>query len=340
MRRTSYRFIFSVVLAAGSVGLVVAAAQADTLLVAVKSDFKLALVDPATNKVIAKVPTDQGPHEIAVTPDHRFAYVSNYGVYEVFPPGNQTHDKTGDTVTVVDLVHHTVKKTLNFGTHTGPHGMAFSHDGKLLWMTAETPPMLLEIDTVSGKILRSWETHQERTHLIVVMPDEKKIYLTNTISGTLTVLNRETGAQKVIATGPRSEGIAMSPDGREVWVADRGDSVIRVISTATDEIVASFPSGGKSPLRMRFTPDGSQVWISDVDSKQVSVFDAPKRSLLTTISVDGGPQGMVFSADGNRAYFAVSNANQVTIMDVPGRKVIGTINVGTEPDGMAWAPAP
>jgi YVTN family beta-propeller protein len=326
-----------VALAASCAGLAGVAIRADTLLVAVKSDFKLALVDPATNKVIAKVPTDQGPHEIAVTPDQRYAYVSNYGVYEVFPPGNQTHDKTGNTVTVVDLAHHTVKKTLHFGTHTGPHSMAFSHDGKLLWMTAETPPMLLEIDVATGKILRSWETHQERTHLIVVMPDEKKIYLTNTISGTLTVLNRETGGQKVIATGPRSEGICMSPDGREVWVADRGDSVIRVISTASDEIVDSFPSGGKSPLRMRFTPDGKEVWISNVDGKQVSVFDAASRKLLTTIGVDGGPQGMVFSADGKRGYFAVSNANQVTIMDVPGRKVLGTIDVGTEPDGMAWA---
>ena len=112
--------------------------------------------------------------------------------------------------------------------------------------------------------------------------------------------------------------------------------MIRVISTASDEIVNSFASGGKSPLRMRFTPDGREVWISNVDSKQVSVFKAASRKLLTTISVDGGPQGMVFSADGKRGYFAVSNANQVTIMDVPGRKVLGTIDVGTEPDGMAW----
>lgn len=340
MRKNFSRFVFIAALAVGCAGLAAIAAQADTLLVAVKSDFKLALVDPATNKVIAKVPTDQGPHEIAVTPDHRLAYVSNYGVYEVFLTGNQTHDKTGNTVTIVDLAQHTVKKTLNFGTHTGPHGMAFSHDGKLLWMTAETPPVLLEIDTATGKILRSWETHQQRTHLIVVTPDEKRIYLTNTISGTLTVLNRETGKQKVIVTGPSSEGIAESPDGLEVWVADRGESLIRVISTASDEIVASFPSGGMSPLRMRFTPDGSQVWISNIDSKQVTVFDVHARKLLATINVDGGPQGMVFSADGKRAYFALSNANLVAVMDVPGRKVIGTINVGTEPDGMAWAATP
>ena len=340
MRRTFYRYFLTAALASVSVGAAVLATQADTLLVAVKSEFKLALVDPTTNKVIVKLPTDQGPHEIAITPDKRWAFISNYGVYEVFPPGDQTHTKTGNTITVVDLQNRSVKRTLNFGTHTGPHGMAFSHDGKLLWMTAETPPVLLEIDTASGKILRSWETHQERTHLIVVTPDEKKIYITNTISGTLTVLNRETGAQKVISTGPRSEGIAMSPDGREVWVADRGDSVIRVISTASDEIVDSFPSGGMSPLRMRFTPDGREVWISNVDSKQVSVFDAHKRSLLGIVSVDGGPQGMVFSADGKRAYFAVSNANQVTIIDVPARKVLGTIAVGTEPDGMAWAPTP
>jgi YVTN family beta-propeller protein len=312
-------------------------ARADTLVVVCKSEFQLALVDPATEKVLVKLPTGLGPHEVAVSPDGRTAYVSNFGRYGVYPPGDTEHDKAGHTITVIDLVDRKVKATFDLGTHTGPHGMTVSHDGKIVWLTTETPQAVLELDSATGKIQHVWNTTQERSHMIVTTPNEAKFYVTNTVSGTVSVIDRSSGEVKVLATGPGTEGIAISPDGKEVWAASRIDAKISIISTATDTIAASFPSGGKSPKRMDFTPDGSQVWVTNSGSSQTSVFDARARELIESLTTSKDPSGVSISPDGRRAYITNSNANVLTFIDVASRTILGTMPIGTDPDGVAWS---
>lgn len=312
-------------------------AWADTVLVLCKSDFQLALVDPATQNVLAKLPTGRGPHEVAVSPDGRTAYVSNFGRYSVYVPGDTEHDKPGNTITVVDLVDRKVKATFDLGTHTGPHGMIVSHDGKLVWATTETPQAVLQLDSATGKILHVWNTNQVRSHMIVTTPNETKFYVTNTVSGSVSVIDKATGEVKIVATGPGTEGIAISPDGKEVWAASRADAKISIISTVTDAIVASFPSGGKSPKRMEFTPDGSQVWVTNSGSSQTSVFDAHARELIESLTTSKDPSGVSISPDGRRAYITNSNANVLTFVDVASRKILSTVPIGTDPDGVAWS---
>ncbi len=312
-------------------------AWADTLVVVCKSDFRLVLLDPATGNVLAKLPTGLGPHEVAVSPDGRTAYVSNFGRYSVYPAGDTEHDKAGNTITVVDLLDRKVKATFDLGTHTGPHGMIVSHDGKLMWVTTETPQAVLELDAASGKILHVWNTTQERSHMIVTTPDEKKFYVTNTVSGSVSVIDKTTGEVKVIATGPGTEGIAISPDGKEVWAASRIDAKISIISTASDAIVTAFPSGGKGPKRMDFTPDGAQVWVTNSASNETTVFDAHARKLLAALPMSKAPSGVYFSGDGHRAYITNANANELSFVDVASRKILNTMPIGTDPDGVAWS---
>jgi YVTN family beta-propeller protein len=312
-------------------------AWADTVVVVCKSDFQLALVDPATEKVLVKLPTGRGPHEVAVSPDGRTAYVSNFGRYSVYPAGDTAHDKAGDTITVVDLVDRKVKTTFDLGTHTGPHGMVASHDGKILWVTSEAPQSVLELDSATGTVLHAWNTNQVRSHMIVATPDEKKFYVTNTVSGSVSVIDRATGEVKIVPTGPGTEGIAISPDGKEVWAASRIDAKISVISTATDAIVASFPSGGKGPKRMEFTPDGAQVWVTNSSSDQTTVFDARNRELLASLTLSKAPSGVSISRDGRNAYVTNASANELTFIDVASRKILGAMPIGTDPDGVAWS---
>jgi YVTN family beta-propeller protein len=312
-------------------------ARADTVVVVCKSDFQLALVDPATEKVLVKLPTGLGPHEVAVSPDGRTAYVSNFGRYSVYPAGDTAHDKAGNTITVIDLVDRKVKTTFDLGTHTGPHGMTVSHDGKLVWATTETPQAVLELDSASGKILHVWNTTQERSHMIVATPNETKFYVTNTVSGSVSVIDRSTGEAKVISTGPGTEGIAISPDGKEVWAASRLDDKIEIISTATDKIVATFLSGGKGPKRMDFTPDGTQVWVTNPGSNQTTVFDARARELIATLVLSKSPSGVYISSDGRRAYITNAVANELTSIDVATRKILSAMPIGTDPDGVAWS---
>jgi YVTN family beta-propeller protein len=334
MKKTFFEYSLMAFLAACAF---VPRAWADTVVVVCKSEFRLAVVDPATQKVVLKLPTGLGPHEVAVSPDGRTAYVSNFGRYSVYPAGDTEHDKAGHTITVIDLVDRKVKITFDLGTHTGPHGMTVSHDGKLVWVTTETPQAVLELDSATGKILHVWNTNQERSHMIVATPNETKFYVTNTVSGSVSVIDRTSSEVKVVSTGPGTEGIAISPDGKEVWAASRLDDKISVISTATDTIVAAFPSGGKGPKRMDFTPDGTQVWVTNPSSNQTTVFDAHARELLASLTLSKSPSGVYISSDGRRAYITNAVANELTFIDVMSRKIVNTMPIGSDPDGVAWS---
>ena len=317
-----------------AIGSAALAARADTLLVADKSGFDVMLINPSTNKAIATLPTQHGPHEIAVSPDGRTAYVSNFGRWGV---GKSAHNEPGNTITVIDIPARKVKATWDLGSNRSPHGLAVSRDGKYVWLALEDPASLIELDAATGKILRQWKTGQTRTHLVVASKNQKKLYISNIVSGTESVLDLATGEMKALPTGPGSEGNAISPDGREVWVAVREENSVAVISTADDKIVAKFPSGAKGPVRLAFTPDGSQVWISNMADSDVTVFDARSRKLIGSVEVSPVCQGLVFSPDGRRLYVADSSSNQVTVIDVATRKILTTLPGGDEPDGIAWA---
>ena len=319
-----FAFFFAVALPAG----------AATLVVLNKSEHTASLIDPESGKTLAKLPVGRGPHEVIVSPDGRTAYVSNFGPYGICPPGDTMCKTPGNTITVLDLAERKVKTTYDYGTNKGQHGSVISRDGKLVWVTSETPQSLLEIDAATGRIVNQWLTQQERSHLVVVTPDEKKFYVSNTISGSVSVIERATGAVKVIPVGKGAEAITISPDGREVWVGMPADNKLAVISTAKDEIVETIESGGKQPQRVRFTPDGKDVWVSHVAADSLTVIDAQSRKIVATVSVGKRPQGIVFSFDGRRGYFALSGANQVAVIDVPSRKLVQNFETGLDPDGI------
>jgi len=308
--------------------------SAATLVVLNKSEHTASLIDPESGKTLAKLPVGRGPHEVIVSIDGRTAYVSNFGPYGICPAGDTMCKTPGNTITVLDLAERKVKATYNYGSNTGQHGSVISRDSKYVWVTSETPQSLLEIDAATGKIVNQWMTKQERSHLVVVTPDEKKFYVSNTVSGSVSVIERATGAVNVISIGKGAEAITISPDGREVWVGMPFDNKIAVISTAKDELAEMLESGGKQPQRIRFTPDGKEVWVSHVAGDTLTVIDAKSRKVVANVSVGKRPQGIVFSPDGRIGYFALSGSNQVAVIDVPDRKLVQNFDTGLDPDGI------
>ena len=313
------------------------AAAAQVLIVLNKSDHEAALVNPATYEVAAKLPTGRGPHEAAASPDGHSVYVSNYGFFAVFREGERPQMQPGNTITVLDLNARTVKATFELGDYRQPHGLWVSRDGQRLWVTCEGAQAVLELDAWTGEILKAWKTSQQVSHMVVPTPDERKLYVANIGSGSVTVIDRTSDTVKTILTGAGSEGIDVSPDGREVWVSNRAAHSLSVIDTATDRVRVTLESGGEMPIRIKFTPDGREVWVSNARSNTITVFDARTRQQLATIEVGAVPVGILMTPDGRRAFVANTNANQVTVIDIPGRKVLRTFTTGTEPDGMAWA---
>ena len=132
-----------------------------SLLVLSKRDHTLAVVDPATLKVLARAPVGEDPHEAIASADGRTAYVSNYG-------GGSLH-----TLAVIDLVEAKAKTPIELGPLHGPHGLTFV--GGKTWFTAEGSKVIGRFDPATQKVDWVLGTGQDRTHMIWVSEDEKKI---------------------------------------------------------------------------------------------------------------------------------------------------------------------
>src|ERR1700753_355512 len=84
-----------------------------TLLALSKADHTLALVDPATLKIIARPPVGSDPHEVVASADGTKAYVTIYG-------GGAFHE-----IDILDLVAQKALTPFDTKPLYGPHGATF-----------------------------------------------------------------------------------------------------------------------------------------------------------------------------------------------------------------------
>ena len=156
------------------------------LLVLSKKDHTIAIIDPRDLHVVAKAPVGDDPHEVIASEDGHTAYVSNYGFGRF------------NTITMIDLIGQKPTGAIDLGALRGPHGLDFV--GGKLWFTAEAAKSIGSYDPASGKIDRIIGIGQNRTHMLYVFPDSKRIVTTNVNSGTVSVLDTEGAAGA--PTGP------------------------------------------------------------------------------------------------------------------------------------------
>ena len=304
-------------------------ARSETLLVLNKTDAALAFVDPASLKVISKIATGEGPHEVAVSTDGKVALVANYGV----------GPRPGGTVSIFDVAARKELKRLAIPL-LRPHG-TFAI-GPHIYFTAEGSRVIARYDVPSGTIDWISASGQEGTPMLVVAADEKKIYTANIGSDSVSAfdLSRAPMATglKQIPVGKGPEGIDLSPDGREIWVASRTGGPLSIIDTATEKVTQTIDTGMKMANRVKFTRDGKRVLVSDPPSNAILVYDAASRQLIKQITTEGGPSGILMAPDGKRAFIACSSAGVVQVLDLEQLTITGSVATGNQPDGMAFVP--
>ena len=299
------------------------------LLVLEKSDEQLAIIDPATLKVVGRVPSGGAPHEVIASDDAKFAYISNYA----------SEKGVLKTLTPVDLTTMKALMPVDLGPLRSPHGLAFA-DGKV-YFTAEQNKVIGRYDPASNQVDWVLGTGQNVTHMVVVSKDAKTIFTSNIGSDSICVIEPGGGRSGWIVTpipvGKGPEGFDVSPDGKEVWAANSGDGTVSIIDVASKKAVASIDLKTKRTNRLKFTPDGKLVLISDDGGGEVIVLDAAARKERKRIKVGKGPEGTLIQPDGAKAYVALSGDNAVAVIDLKTLEVTNKIATGNGPDGLAWA---
>jgi len=328
----------------------------ESLLALSKRDHTLAIVDPASLKVVAKVPVGNDPHEVIASADGKTAYVSNYG------------GGAFNTLAVTDLVTHKALPQVDLGPLRGPHGLTFV--GGKVWFTAEAAKAIGSYDPATKTVDWILGTGQNRTHMIWVSEELKHIVTTNVSSGTVSMIEKTpprapgpppgappNGAQgpppgaprgpmgppggdwdeTVVRVGNGSEGFDVSPDRKEIWVANAQDGTISVIDVLGKKVTDTLAANVRSANRLKFTPDGKHVLVSSLNGSDLVVLDVATRKEIKRINLGHGAAGIEMEPGGSRAFVACTPDNYVAVIDLKSLRVAGHIDVGPEPDGLAWA---
>jgi YVTN family beta-propeller protein len=263
------------------------------------------------------------------------------------------------TLAVVDLEAQKALPSIDLGALRGPHGLTFA--GGKTWFTAEGAKAIGSYDPATKKIDWILGTGQNRTHMIYVSPDMKLIVTTNVSSGTVSMIEQTVGGagapppggmrapgapmgsaasdwnETLVRVGNGSEGFDVSPDGKEIWVANAGDGTVSVIEVASKQAKQTLAADVRGANRLKFTPDGRLVLISSLRGSDVTVIDAATGKPVKRIAVGKGAAGIVMQPDGARAFVACSPDGYVAVIDLHSMAVVGRIAAGHDPDGLAWA---
>ena len=149
----------------------------------------------------------------------------------------------------------------------------------------------------------------------------------------------DTASNTVVATIPVGNlptGLAVTPDGTRVYVANDYDDTVSVIDTAKDIVVATIQAG-HTPQFIAITPDGTRAYVTDVSSS-VSVIDTASNTVVATIPDGDFSWGIAITPDGTRAYVTNTRSNTMSVIDTASNAVIATIPVGDFSYGVAITP--
>jgi YVTN family beta-propeller protein len=266
------------------------AIQADgrRLFATIESDHTLRVIDTATNKAIATVKLTGLPNQCAVTPD---------GHYVAVP----IRDK--NAVDIVDVQKQKVVKTLPVSQ---PHNAFNAGSNRYLFVSAMGANQINIIDLTTmaysakvkvGGIPRPYVVTPDGKTMYVALTDLHGFMKVDVASGKIQRVampaENHTAKQRPFEpSNTLTHGLALSPDGTELWVSSLLDNSLYVYEVKANKITGRVQVGD-GPNWVTFSPDGKYVCVSNTGTNDVSIIDVRARREVKRVKVGKAPKRIV-----------------------------------------------
>lgn len=283
----------------------------------------------ADGRRIGGVKVGEYPHEIVLSPDGRYAYVSDNGILWMTNPG-----EGGNTISVIDLAAMKGAGAISLGSYRRPHGMDVDRKTGRLVVTIENPDGLLLVDPVQRKVLRKYDVQGSDPHMVTLARDGAWAFVSNTGTHNIAAVHLDSGKVTLIPTDARPQGGTLSHDGALYYVTNADGNSIAIIDVAKKQRVGTIKTG-RGVARVALTPDGhTLVYNLGEGGDAVAFADVASKKEMTVIPLGGRPLSMSLAPDGRLAYLGIQDQDRIVVVSVPERKIVRTIRTpkGAGPD--------
>jgi len=131
--------------------------------------------------------------------------------------------------------------------------------------------------------------------------------------------------------------LALSPDGKDLYVACEASHSVIVIDTAGRRKAAEIPVGGH-PNDVTFSPDGTRAYVSNRLDDTVSVIHVAARKVVATFPVGDEPHGVLTDRTGRILYVLNTSADSISVIDTSTFKEIKRLSASRSPWSLSMSP--
>ena len=260
-----------------------APADGRRLFTTIESEKNLKIIDTLTGKITDTIALTGKPNECASTPDGRYVGVPI---------------RDGDSVDIVDTIQKKVVKVLPVKS---PHNCFNTGNNSDMYVSSMGSN---EIDVIDLKKME-YSAHLPTGGIprpYAVADDEKRLYtaLTNLHGFAVVDIPSRKVLERVelpaapplncpLEVNTPTHGLALTPDGKQLWVTSLADSGMYVYDLATRKTSPLIPVG-KCPNWVSFSPDGKYCAVSNSDTNDCSIIDTRTQREVSRVKVGKGPK--------------------------------------------------
>ena len=238
----------------------------------------LTQINPQTGKPTRTIPVDD-PYNMYYTPDGRFAIV-------VAERHARLDFRDAHTFALVKSVSTPCR---------GVDHMDFTADGTKALVSCEFSSQLLELDVPNQRVVKVFDVGSGgMPQDVKLSPDGRVFYVADMMANGVWVVDAHSfRVISLIHTGTGAHGLYPSRDARYLYVSNRGEGSISVLSFATRKVVHTWRiPGGGSPDMGGVSADGKVLWLSGRYNGVVYAISTRDGKLLARIPVGSGPHGL------------------------------------------------
>ena len=234
-------------------------------------------IDPRTGRPGRPIPVED-PYNLYFTPDGTYAIVVAERLQRLdFRDANTMRLHRSLSVPCPGVDH-----------------MDFTADGRFLLASCEFGARMMELEVPTEKVIRTIPLAPgAMPQDVKLSPDGRIFYVADMMHNGLWLISAHTmKVLRFMHTGLGAHGLYPSRDAKLLYVSNRGEGTISVISFATGRIVKTWRIPGGSPDMGNVSADGRVLWLSGRYNAEVYAISTRTGRLLARIPVGVGPHGL------------------------------------------------